>query len=112
MTENKPMIRGKKTLEEMGRIGEEIFLKEHEGRRTLPNKTSFTTPTFLKKIIEKNKKVHQFKISDFINLKTLGIGKYGTVNLVMEKESGFICAMKILNKVKIQLLTLKSTCIL
>lgn len=43
----------------------------------------------------KNRKV---TVDDFIRIKQLGSGKYGRVYLVKEKYTGFICALKVIEK--------------
>ena len=44
------------------------------------------------------KKEKKFSISDFVQIKELGAGKYGHVYLVKEKKSNFVCALKIIEK--------------
>ena len=44
---------------------------------------------------QKNRKI---TVDDFVRIKELGNGKYGRVYLVKEKYSGFICALKVIEK--------------
>lgn len=43
-------------------------------------------------------KVRKITVDDFVRIKELGNGKYGRVYLVKEKYSGFICALKVIEK--------------
>jgi aurora kinase len=44
----------------------------------------------------------EFKLTDFHLLKKMGSGSYSEVYMAMEKRSGFICALKILEKQKMK----------
>lgn len=43
-----------------------------------------------------------FKRSDFIVGKKMGKGQFGEVMMVVHKETGFLCAMKVMSKKQIK----------
>ena len=43
-------------------------------------------------------KPRKISVDDFVRIKELGNGKYGRVYLVKEKYTGFVCALKVIEK--------------
>lgn len=53
-------------------------------------------------IFREEKKEKMFKRSDFIVGKKMGKGQFGEVMMVVHKETGFLCAMKVMSKKQIK----------
>ena len=50
---------------------------------------------------QKNTEPKKFQKSDFVVGKKLGKGQFGEVMLVIHKETGFLCGMKVMSKKQI-----------
>ena len=55
-------------------------------------------PPFISQRKESIKQRKPFTCEDFVKIRELGNGKYGRVSLVYEKYTGFVCALKMIEK--------------
>lgn len=63
----------------------------------LPYERVQSTPPFIAQRRE-NKVKKPVSCDDFVKIRELGNGKYGKVSLVYEKLTGFVCALKQIEK--------------
>ena len=114
-----PVIFGKKEEPQQNSLKDVNFMKNkegaEEGREALLNRSK---PAFLQRVRSGDmkrslcldsslhtpptfpmpKRVRRVRVEDFHKIKELGAGKYGRVYLVAEKYTGFVCALKVIEK--------------